>query len=419
MSRSRDVVLVTIDCWRHDAPPEMDTLAARTGAYERTEAICQAPATRGAFPAMLAGRHYPRTYDGYASVRDDVDPLPAVLSDEGYETAAVVGSNPYLSAWRPYFDHFWNDGMDPTSDDEGALEDVRASVSKLRNGMDYLRLRSRVTASEVAARASRWYENATGPRFLWMHLMDVHVPFLPGLRRGLREGLLDTYRAHLEFMRDPAGTAPEHRRTLERLYWRSVDRLDEQIGAVLDVFDDAHVAIVGDHGEEFDHDGYGHARLYDECIRVPLVLSPGLSSAAGDDRPLRHLDLPATILAALGVDAPDSWTVSTPGQDAARTFALNHSPQYGRAYAAVRTDQFKLIKTLSESTLEQTGVEAYDLRSDPGETNDVYGEETALEPLEAALDAFLAEPDVRSGILERPDEQSAVVEDRLKALGYR
>ncbi|WP_135822876.1 sulfatase-like hydrolase/transferase [Halostella litorea] len=419
----RDVVLVTVDCWRHDAPARMPNLAALTEGYDRRDAICQAPATRGAFPALLSSKYYPQAYAGFDEVRRDVESLPEVLSAAGYETCGIVGSNPFLSTWGGDFDRFWNDRMDADADDEGVRGTLRAGASRLRHAYNYLRLRSRVPASEVASRGREWYESRSGPRFLWMHLMDVHVPFFPGLRKGMSEGLVDGYRSHLRFMRDPDSLSAEEYDALERFYWRSVERLDEQIDEVLGFLDDdALVVITGDHGEEFDHGGYGHARPYDECIRVPLLSSPGLAASFGDRETLRHLDVPATIVDAVGCAVPDSWE-GAPGDraDPFPAFTLNHSPQFGRTYGAVRTERYKLFKAFDDDTDELVGAEAYDLRDDPGETRNLYGQDppATVRTLESRLDGFLDREDIRSGIHEDPRNAPEVVEDRLQALGYK
>ena len=412
-----DIVLVTVDCWRHDAPPAMDSLQASPVDYRRRDAICQAPATRGAFPALLAGQYYPQVYDAYDEVADGVRSLPEVLADRGYATGAVVGSNPFLSAWRDRFDYFWNDDLAFGDGDDGRFE----ASSKLGTFLDYARMRSRVTASEVADRARAWYESADPPRFLWMHLMDVHVPFLPGLRRGLREGPLSVYGAHYRFMQDPESVSAADRRTLERLYWRSVDYLDEQLPDVLGVDPDATTVVVGDHGEEFDHGKCAHARLYDEVVRVPLFVTPDVADALGDESIVRQLDVPAALLASQGLSVPDSWEVEAPPADPRPAFVLNHSPTFDRVYAGVRTADRKLIRTYDEDRpLERPiSTEAYDLAADPGETHDRYGEDPGFEGLERHLDEFLEREEIRTGVLERPSAQPSSVEDRLQALGYK
>jgi membrane-anchored protein YejM (alkaline phosphatase superfamily) len=66
------------------------------------------------------------------------------------------------------------------------------------------------------------------------------------------------------------------------------------------------VLVTGDHGEEFMEKGrWGHHSAFsEEQIRVPLILHvPGVAPAVVD-RMTSHLDLPATVLARLGVTNP-------------------------------------------------------------------------------------------------------------------
>jgi arylsulfatase A-like enzyme len=413
-----DVILVTVDCWRHDALPEMGRLRGKTTSYLTESAVCQAAATRGAFPALLCGQYYPQAYEGFDSLAADVQPLPAVLAERGYATGAVVASNPFLSVWEPFFDSFWNDGLDFGAGDASGGR-FAGYYDTLKTIASYGRLQSRVPARRAIARARRWYRTQSTPRFLWIHLMDIHAPFLPGIRRTLSEGIVDAYAAHAQFRRDPHALSTAQHETLERLYWESVRRLDEEIGAVFDIDPDASVVLVGDHGEEFDHDRFGHARLYDECVRVPLLASPDVAGEFDREGLLRQLDVPAGILAGVGVDPPDSWEVSWPPGDRTDTaFSLNHSPQFERVYAALRTERHKLIHTFDERVERPLRTELYDLVADPGETEDRYPDERRPD-LERQLDAFLDRPDIRGGLLERPTRQSAAVEDRLAALGYK
>lgn len=417
----RDVVLVTIDCWRYDAIDRMSNLQSHTDGFVSSEAICAAPATRGAFPAILHGLYYPRAYTDYYTLRSGG--IVEILADNGYATGAVVGSNPYVSPWSEYFDWFWNDRMERSRSDSGLREALRGAGSRLRHAYNYIRLQSRVPAEDVARRARSWYVDQSRPRFLWMHLMDAHIPFLPGLRRGVSTGLLDTYRSHLQYMLDPDKTSDAALETLETLYWQSVQRLDERMGRVLEfVDDDAFVIVLGDHGEEFDHGKYGHARLYDECVRVPLLLSePFAGTRDAIPRPMRQLDVGPTVLDALGYEVPDDWDgEAVDSAEPRSTFILNHSPMLGRAYAGLRTDGYKLIKTFEEDAETCLGTEAYDLVADEDERIDVYGRDPAVSDLEDRLDRFLDRDNIRSGMLERPSSRrSTAVEDRLRALGYK
>lgn len=416
---NRDVVLVTIDCWRHDALRWMPNVQRRIDAdeYDAAEAVCAAPSTRGAFASIFAGQHYPHVYNGFDDVRDGVESLGAVLSGAGYATGGFVGSNPFLSAWESDFDEFWNDGLDITHESR-VREGLRRVVSTLRNATNYLRIRGRVSADTVAARARDWYRSRSSPRFLWMHLMDPHIPFLPGTMRGLDAGPLSVYRAHWRFKRDPDALTDDDRKTLRECYRLSVEYLDTQVGAVLDFVDDnSLVILMGDHGEEFDHGAYGHARLYDETVRVPL-LSRGVPAITDGDL-VRQIDVAPTVLSSLDLRIPDRMSGLPHDGSVRDAFMLNHSPQMGNLYAGLRTDRYKIVRTMDAETDEVVRHEVYDLVADPAERVDLY-DEREFSDLVERLDSFLDVDGIREGIRESSRESApAVVEDRLKALGYK
>src|SRR5262249_50258027 len=90
--------------------------------------------------------------------------------------------------------------------------------------------------------------------------------------------------------------------------------VDEHVGRLLDRLDALRLArrtlvvVVGDHGDEFfEHGGVGHHRtLYEEAIRVPIVLR--LPGVLPEGRAVRGAvsvaDLMPTVLEAAGVPAP-------------------------------------------------------------------------------------------------------------------
>lgn len=415
----RDVVFVTIDCWRHDALQHMPTLRAHASArgYDQAEAICAAPATRGAFGAIFGGRHYPYVYSGFDEVRNEGASLATALSNAGYATGGFVGSNPFLSAWRGGFDEFWNDRLDTVPDSTVGAR-ARQVVSTLQHGLNFLRFRGRAPATSVLSRAREWYERQSSPRFLWLHLMDPHVPFFAGSRRALRTGPLSVYRSHWRFNRDPETLTAADRETLRQCYRDSLSFLDDQLQRLFELTDDETlVVLMGDHGEEFDHGTVGHARLYDETVRVPL-LARGLPSLASGGT-VRQLDVGATLLSALGVPVPDSWSGRPHDGDHRDAIMLNHSPQLGKIYTGIRTERFKFVRTTDTDSGRIVDEELYDLTADPEERTDVSAEMDYSE-LTTRLSSFLDDDRVQDGIREKPrDDVSAVVENRLDALGYK
>ena len=117
-------------------------------------------------------------------------------------------------------------------------------------------------------------------------------------------------------------------------YINATHHLDSQLGRVYDaleeqgLLDNTIVVVTGDHGEEFMEKGrWGHNSTFSqEQIRVPMLIhipgrEPGETSIMTS-----HLDMPATIMAALGVDIdPASHSY---GNDL-------FSPQYRRDYTVV------------------------------------------------------------------------------------
>jgi arylsulfatase A-like enzyme len=156
-------------------------------------------------------------------------------------------------------------------------------------------------ATWVVSEARRWLAHHRGEdSFLYLHLMDPHQP----------------YRCHS----DPKITAPElaelalrrrsasdeERDLLKRLYVEEVRHVDEVLGPFLDELpDSAVVVLTSDHGEALgEHGAWGHGlNLYQEALRVPLVISgPGVPSGEIED-PVQLLDLGPTVLALMGVEA--------------------------------------------------------------------------------------------------------------------
>ncbi|MEY3668513.1 MAG: hypothetical protein RL572_2053 [Pseudomonadota bacterium] len=114
-------------------------------------------------------------------------------------------------------------------------------------------------------------------------------------------------------------------------YTNAVHHLDSQLARVFEtlqeqgLLESTIVIVTGDHGEEFMENGrWGHNSTFSQQqIRVPLLVHVPGQAAAEVARMTSHLDLPATVLAALGVDL-DPATYSY-GSDLL-------SPQYARDF---------------------------------------------------------------------------------------
>ena len=408
-----DILLVTVDCWRKDAPASMPTLRDATDGWHSRALLTASAATNGAFPAIMASGYEFDVYDEGGSVRESVRPLPDVLGDAGYATGGFAASNPFLGKWSEYFDEFWNDGMRADG-----VSESREGVGRLDKLARFARLEPRIRDEDVIERARNWWEAQSSPRFLWVHLMRPHAPYYPGLGDDRSVGLFRSYLAIVAYARRRGDVPSPIARDIRQLYRDCLGALDTPLAALLEtVGDEAATVLTADHGEEFDHGFFDHARLYDETTRCPyLTNDPAL---APDAESIRQIDLAPTIAASVGVDVPDEWTGdpaeygTTPIQP-----MLTQSELRNRIWAGARDDGRKLIQTFDwDGTL--LSEELYDLEADPEEESPV----DSL-PDEDALRSTLSEF-VGGGDLTRILDTSVdvgIAEDvasRLEELGYK
>jgi uncharacterized protein len=181
----------------------------------------------------------------------------------------------------------------------------------------------------LQARALHDFLEAT-PRdqafFAFMFLGSPHFPFL----------FTPEHAKFLPIVEDPTvaeAQSAEGGRLMYNRYRNSVHSVDAIVGTILDalaqrgLLDRTIVVITGDHGQEFyEHGFFGHGSAFTpEQTHVPLIMHvPGLPFREHDHL-TQHQDLPATMLALLGVsDRPDRYSLGR-----------NMLEGHGRPYAVV------------------------------------------------------------------------------------
>lgn len=352
--RPLNVLLISVDTVRadrmslygHDRPtsPRIDALGARSVVFER--AYPAANQTRHALPTMHAGRHI----DFMRTDRRST----SVLFVEGNHLlferlkAAGLATEAHLSH---YFNHYLHLGLGQGID---RVVDVKQKV------------RSPLSAPTITDNAIAGLDRHRGERWaMWVHYTEPHAP----------------YQAHdgIHFGDDP----------IDR-YDGEILRVDREIGRLLDALDrrgltdSTVIVITSDHGEEFGEHGreFHGKQLYEESIRVPLLIAaPGLPPARIPE-PVSQIDLAHTVANLLGLPpAPGYGALSLVDRmlgaagDPERTLFVDciwHDDRPAERQLAVIEGQWKLIYDVRNGR-----VRLYDLAADPGETRSVHREHGA------------------------------------------
>lgn len=418
----KDIVLITIDSWRRDTLSSMVNFRNVTDSFAVLDGIAQGGSTKTTLPPILSSNYW-QNQKGSSSTEHTS--LPSFLSDAGYTTAAFVGTNPFATRWMDDFDQFWNGG---------GRTDNRY-VRNLSRGIDFALLRKETSARQVLKRAKRWYASTSSPQFMWVHLMDAHEPYYPGLREGIANGLFDTYRTLYEqkkrnrqedFATD--SLSKEKINTLERLYRRCVMNLDTEVARFLsEVDEDTTVMMTGDHGEAFNHGLRKHLQLYDELTRVPFLVRWTLDEEFGFSDEIFQIDIAPAIAAEIDQPIPDEWCgLSEPPAEERVSLMFNRDTRIDRLYIGCRTPRYKYIQNYSCSSEELVSEELYDLEANPKETDDIFDRsEDIVESFQKEIKAYFEETGLSPSSLagsaraSDSDDVSEEVKEKLSHLGYR
>jgi arylsulfatase A-like enzyme len=234
------------------------------------------------------------------------------------------------------------------------------------------------------------------PRFVWMHILPPHDPYLaPPPYRGqfLSTSKLTRASDFLGLRNDslPAGASSAE---LRARYDEAVLYADHAVGDFLDWLqrsgrlDRSIVIITADHGESFEHQWFLHAGpyLYNGLIHVPLLIHlPGQTQGSHITYPAQQADLLPTILNLVGAQVPN-WTDGVSlkpalqgGELPARyVFSMNlesnrWSDPITSGTVAVIDSEFKYV-----SRVEGGGEGLYRYRTDPDEEHDLIASEAEV-----------------------------------------
>lgn len=424
-----NVILITIDCLRADRfaikgadaeiAPYLNQLTRKGHFF--SNAFSNGPYTYASFPSILTGA-YASTHSDADVLDPNIRTLAQFLSEKGYFTIGI-NSNPYLSTTRNY-----GKGFDVFAEfPEWSNEDSYGKGQKL----PYARgERLNKKAKEVLLQSKQGR-----PLFLWLHYMDMHVPFSPSmtiLNKFLSSDLIRK-NSHLY---GPGSLTKnftvEDKDALVGIYNACLNYCDICIKNLLEeilgpeITENSLVIITSDHGEAFyEHGRFGHYQaLYDELLNVPLlVIAPHLKKDGKKDeinQPISLIDIPPTIADFIGIKPLRDWCgksllpyIEDSEMEAERVVYASCKLNEEKLLVSARDNRWKLIFNEVENSHT-----LYDIASDPSEKKDVKSfYPKIMEKLRKEIDSFLlfVKKNRKKPIeVVETDEVTA----RLKALGY-
>lgn len=495
-----NVVIVVIDALRadkvgpttsRDLSPNIDQLIEESVFFDN--AFSPSNTTDPAITSILTGK-YPLSHGVVNHGRlvtekekqqiESVPNLPTALSEAGYNTGKF--GRP-LGRWhRRGFDVYPSFG----SDDAFASPIKRKSSNALESVHPAVRDAASTTLNKASSLASLLPDTSSGtstdenepdstlhnftdfvsdsePFFAFVHLMDTHSPY--DADQSLVASYLDRYDYDVTAVRDIEGKIPdsfydylqsgEHSHLADQYFYSehepssaivdahydaTVTEADARVGEMIsylrdrDLFDETVFVVLSDHGESLTEHGiyYDHHGLYDESVRIPLVVRP---PGGGQDRITQHvqtIDIVPTItsyldLPAIESDGVDLRPVIEDDESVEREFVMAEEAHTQRK-RMIRSESMKLIYSLDEDTIcrycdvqHARPVELYDLESDSDEQTNI----SADRPDRVNKIKSNAEQKVREYEQQRPADGSERTEmeydeeeelySHLEDLGYR
>jgi arylsulfatase A-like enzyme len=385
--------------------PVLDRLA-REGVLFRN-ALVTTPVCSPSRAGFLTGR-----YGTELGIRDWISPdeaasglglapgtptWPALLRDRGWRTALVgkwhLGRGPRSHPTSFGLERFFGflDGgstpMDPTLEVEGRERGLKGSLPDL--------------LTDEAIRFAT--ESRDRPFALLLHFRAPHLPYGP-----VPEADAAAVRGLDPAIPDVQGLDREQVKGWTRDYLASVHSVDRNVGRLLDAIDRLGLAgrtivlFTGDNGYNIGHHalhtkGNGHwvaggvpgpprPNMFDTSLRVPLLVrGPGIPAGREVEEAVTQLDTLPTVLSLLGVPLPTGLVQR--GSDASPLLRGETVPWRDTVFGEfdmhhytlarmrmIRTAHHKLVRYLGASFQD----ELYDLAADPGETRNLYRNESAV-----------------------------------------
>ena len=392
------VILISVDTLRADRlscygyrglnTRHIDAIAQGGTLFQ--QAASHVPLTLPSHVSLLTSTYpfFNGVRDNGEQVSDKLSTLASVFKSRGYRTAGFIGG---FVLDRRF-------GLTQGFDLYDSAFDVQGD--KETDSGDLKRPAERVTAS-----AMKWLEaNSSAPFFLFVHLFDLHTPYIlpPAVRARFPQA---GYDAALSYVDDTLGR-----------FWDFLEKKELTRRALI-VFLADHGESLGDHGEH-THGFF----VYQSTMRVPLIIhwpAGAPPSPPRVDQPVGLVDIAPSILEYLGIPRPAQFQGRSALDFVRGKAPLQEREIYGESLYAHNHLGCAALMTLRTGRYKYVDApkpELYDLAQDPHELRNVYeGRRTIAAPFQKRL-ATIRKIAPAPAAERKPLAPEAV--QKLRSLGY-
>ena len=328
MVDKRNIVLITLDSLRADhcsftgyhrkTTPTLDKMARKGVVFEN--AIAPAPRTLPSMAQIFTGKLmtiYNTSQQGNVGIRENArlhlrsfETISERLSAKGYTTGAFT-PNAYTTRYFGFgkgFSYY----QDFLEGNNFYLRFFDKFMESNRVIFKYLRaIRNLILKQEVFkpwesyySDILSWVERAKQPFFLWIFLLETHLPYLAPKKFKKWGSYIRMYYDNLKLFsvigKYNPSVSSKFRKEIINAYDDSIyyaDSFFKRLTKDLSDYDPIYI-IHADHGEEFGERGfYGHyhPRFYEENIHVPWIIN-NVDRKEAVEKPISLLNLPKIIL---------------------------------------------------------------------------------------------------------------------------
>ncbi|MFB6209479.1 MAG: sulfatase [Candidatus Nanohaloarchaea archaeon] len=403
----KNVVFIVTDAMRRDRVGAYNNEVDFTGSIDKfaeeatifEDAVSNSSWTLPSHASFFTGI-YP--WEHYATQRNlelkvEKDTLAERFSEEGYKTYCY-SINGFLRPHSGLLKGFDRWGSFKISDRFSTLVKLKAKAEKWLASDDswlkkklmsigdyfYHYKQGEMRETEKIMEEARRTVTGSDNFFLFMNLMDPHVPYFPPEEYRKKHSGPEPSQICQDNSEYYSGKKEADFNEISRIYNASIDYMDDQIGEFFDflkkqdIWDDTVIVLVSDHGQLLGEEGhYGHQySVHEKLVQVPLIVKGAGRDVLEEQVELRELydliqgwaglaekETPGTEIAKGGYEFPDMMRQRIP-EDRIEELYRRHTFARKSDHKVVRSETEKGEVERREIKLEEGDKDFSDLRDE-------------------------------------------------------